>query len=397
VSLSRLTTIDSLRGFLLAMMTINHLPGPHRNYTFDSLGYFTVAEGFVFISGLIAGLHGYDVLRSRGEDAMRKVFYRRARTLYFSQLILLALLFAVGHAVFALAQTSFGATHPLWPAAAWANSLHPLFIDPVLAAATALTLLYQPPLFDVLPMYCLFLFFTPFFICWVQRGRGPLLLGLSFLLWIAAQSHGMAELLSWFPTRWYIHDFVFDPLGWQILFVTGAVIGGSWIKHDCSWRPGNGLLATALVLVGVGFFVRHSPVSEGWKVFLGHVSYRGTLAPARLLSSAAILACVGFWALRFQAWFTWPPLARLGRNSLYIFLYQIALIYFVDYWCDHVLTLRFGVFLDLLLAAVSTSTLWIAAAVCDRIKAIQREARHASRLQEETALTKKAGDDTAPP
>ena len=47
--MQRLTAIDSLRGLLLVLMTINHMPGPHRVYTFDSIGYFTVAEGILHV------------------------------------------------------------------------------------------------------------------------------------------------------------------------------------------------------------------------------------------------------------------------------------------------------------------------------------------------------------
>jgi hypothetical protein len=248
-------------------------------------------------------------------------------------------------------------------------------IDPLWATGAAIIVLYQPPLFDVLPMYCLFLFFTPFYICWIQRGRTWPLLAFSFVLWLAAQTHGMANLLRGFPPDWGIHDFVFDPLAWQILFIGGCTIGSLWIKYDCKWRPGNGLLWLALAAVGLGLYVRYLPTTEDWKILLGHASYRGTLAPARLLSTAAILTCVGFWALRFPAWFTLDLLARLGRNSLYIFLYQIALIYIIDYWCDQVLTLPLGNWLDLIVVVLCTASLWIPARICDQIKSARRERR----------------------
>jgi hypothetical protein len=369
--LPRLATVDSLRGVLLVVMTINHLPGPHRDYTFDTVGYFTVAEGFVFISGLIAGLHGYDVLLTRGEAAMRSVFYRRARTLYFSQLILLALLFGVGEA---LAAINGNAANPLLAdyVASWSNSLHPLFIAPFSAAGAALLLLYQPPLFDVLPMYCIFLFFTPFYLCWIQKGRGVWLLLCGFIFWLIAQGHVTKSLLLGFPADWSIHDFVFDPLAWQLLFVGGVVLGGSVVKNGWTWRPSNAVLVLALAVVTVFVYVRHVPATMDWKIFLGQVSYRGTLAPLRLASCAAIFACVGVWARRFPGWFTWEPLVRLGRNSLYIFLYQIALIYFVSFWCDRALTLPHGGWVDLGLILLFTSTLWIAAAAFDRIKSWRR-------------------------
>jgi hypothetical protein len=234
-------------------------------------------------------------------------------------------------------------------------------------------------------MYCLFLFFTPFFLSWIERGRAWRLLGFSFFFWLVAQSYAMNNLLAWFPARWGIQGFVFDPLAWQILFVSGSVIGGTWLKYDRKWRPGNGLLALMLVAVGIGFYVRHSPGPYAWKLFLGNASYRGVLAPARLLGSAAILACVGVWALRFPAWFTWRPLVRLGRNSLWIFLYQIALVYISGYWCDQLLTLPHGVWLDFLFIAALTSTLWITAAICERIKRWRHSPVAADQLEPDRA------------
>ncbi len=48
--------LDALRGLVLAWMTINHLSGPLHAYSFETLGFVSSAEGFVFISGIVAGM-----------------------------------------------------------------------------------------------------------------------------------------------------------------------------------------------------------------------------------------------------------------------------------------------------------------------------------------------------
>jgi len=374
--MQRLTAIDSLRGLLLVLMTINHMPGPHRVYTFDSIGYFTVAEGFVFISGLVAGLHGSRLLLTKSEENMRGVFYRRARTLYLSQLLLLGLLFATGLLISQMALSPWARHHPLLVdySTSWANRLHPLYVDPGLAALAAAVLVYQPPLFDVLPMYCFFLFFTPFFLLCIHRGRTAWLLAGSFLLWLGAQTQVVPHLLTYLPSRWYIHDLVFDPVGWQILFVLGVTSGALWFKYQPAWRPHYEWLAFMVVLAGLGFFCRHAPVPEATGVIMGNLSYRGSIAPLRLVSTCIVLAGVGLWALRFPRAFTWAPLVQLGRNSLYIFLFQIAVVYFADPFCDRLLLLPHGGWLNALAIIVFTSLLWPAAWCFDRMKERRRAA-----------------------
>lgn len=372
--MNRFIPIDSLRGLLLVIMTVNHLPGPHRAYTYDQIGYFTAAEGFVFISGLVAGLHGYKMLLEKGEAAMRQVFYRRAGLLYGSQMVLLALLFFAGWFTQGI---SHGLPEPeksLVGAYAfnWNMTLHPLYTHPMAAWGAALTLLYQPPLFDVLPMYCIFLFFTPFFLCCIQKKRAFLLLGGSLLLWLLAQSQAMTNLLKILPGDWGIHEFVFDPVAWQILFLLGVLTGSFWRLRQATWTPSYSWLIGATALIALGLFIRHAPVSEPAKIFLGEWSYRGTLAPLRLLSTAAILFFIGLWALKFPQVFTWPVLARLGRNSLWVFLYQIALVYVFGFWCERLMQVTDGIWLNLLFITLVTSTLWLASAAADQMKSLIR-------------------------
>ena len=46
---------DSLRGLLLVSMAINHLPSDLRVITDEGVGIVSSAEGFVFLSGVLAG------------------------------------------------------------------------------------------------------------------------------------------------------------------------------------------------------------------------------------------------------------------------------------------------------------------------------------------------------
>jgi hypothetical protein len=77
VSRGRDVRIDALRGLMLAVMTMDHFPSLFLDYTYGSLGYVTMAEGFIFLSGLVAGR----VYTRYGAAEDGALLWRRALTL----------------------------------------------------------------------------------------------------------------------------------------------------------------------------------------------------------------------------------------------------------------------------------------------------------------------------
>src|SRR6185312_3991707 len=73
---------DSFRGLMLVSMTINHLPSAARMFTDEPLGIFSSAEGFVFLSGLLAGWVYTRRLRRDGEAGLRAAAVHRATTIW---------------------------------------------------------------------------------------------------------------------------------------------------------------------------------------------------------------------------------------------------------------------------------------------------------------------------
>ena len=53
--MSRRTELDSLRGLLLLLMALTHLPTRMSAYANQPLGFVSAAEGFVFLSAFLAG------------------------------------------------------------------------------------------------------------------------------------------------------------------------------------------------------------------------------------------------------------------------------------------------------------------------------------------------------
>src|SRR5471032_2061561 len=77
---------DSLRGLFLVCMTINHLPTEMRAVTDQSLGLFSAAEGFVFLSGLLAGWVYTRKYRRFGAQGLWQAASDRAQSIYRWQL-----------------------------------------------------------------------------------------------------------------------------------------------------------------------------------------------------------------------------------------------------------------------------------------------------------------------
>ena len=91
---NRAWEIDALRGLMLVLMTATHLPTRFSSPLGQPFGYVSAAEGFVLLSGFMAG-HVYMKRHQRyGEDEMRSAFLKRALKIYAWQVALLLFLFS---------------------------------------------------------------------------------------------------------------------------------------------------------------------------------------------------------------------------------------------------------------------------------------------------------------
>src|SRR4051794_21849559 len=91
--------LDALRGLLLVVMTMDHFPSSFFELTYESLGYITAAEGFVFLAGLVAGQVYCRYSSYENRQSLLKRALKRAGIIYtfnvltFISLLLLAVLF----------------------------------------------------------------------------------------------------------------------------------------------------------------------------------------------------------------------------------------------------------------------------------------------------------------
>jgi hypothetical protein len=72
--------LDALRGLMLLWMTVTHLPTQASHYSYQPLGFVAAAEGFIFISALLAGKSFGQLLESaRFTQVVKRIWARAGR------------------------------------------------------------------------------------------------------------------------------------------------------------------------------------------------------------------------------------------------------------------------------------------------------------------------------
>jgi hypothetical protein len=173
--LGRDPRLDFFRGLALVMIFINHVPGnPLEALTNRNFGFSDAAEGFVFMSGMAAGLaYSMTFVNLPLWRAVAKC-WGRAWTLYSVHLVISMISLAI----------MMGAAYWFDAEKMWvSNNVGPWIAAPVQATIGIATLGHQFGYLNILPMYAALLLMTPVMILIAHRSVW-LMLALSFLLWI---------------------------------------------------------------------------------------------------------------------------------------------------------------------------------------------------------------------
>jgi hypothetical protein len=305
------------------------------------------AQGFVFLSGFLIGLIQTSRMLRYGAVAMRISIWRRAAELY---------VYAMGVVVVALTLRA------LLPGGfeAYANWMGPAGTDDHLRDLALALMVFQPTFMDILPMYILFLVVSPWLVKLVAEGRWPVVITGSLVVWMAAQI-GMGELIGWpLHAAFKASDGQglrgsFNPLGWQIVFISGLVGGGLMAKGGIEWKKIFAPEKTALpivCLIVVGFFMPVRFVTAHGMIdyeFLGpfqSMAIRRSFGPVYLLNLAGAGGLLA-WLLiagpeAKQRWvaaisrglhalFRFWPLKIMGRHSLQTYAWHVLLVYGLRY------------------------------------------------------------------
>jgi hypothetical protein len=328
-------------------MTIDHLPSPLNRYTQESLGFVSAAEGFVFLSGYVAGLTYTRALVQRGAPMVWRRALRRAGQIYGYHLAIFAVVFGLVK-LFGV-PSGFGAWRPLMELR-WLTAL-------LLGAS----LLCQPKFMDILPMYCMFLVVMPLLLLCLQRKKLWLFWGCAWVVWALAQCGAWNLLAGGLSGRWPVMLGDFDFPAWQLLFVAGLWFGFCRANSPEAAPSHRLTMLAAATVAALCFLVRHGFLLEDFRVQFGDLVSKRALGPLRILNFAAVGALVSFRAIWGERWFWVRWLAYLGRNSLQVFSVHILAVSLIFIGCPG-LEESSGCF-QLAMVAVALTSLYSAALV----------------------------------
>jgi hypothetical protein len=317
VTAGRSLPVDALRGLCFVIMTVNHFPrnllGGFSNFVYGPVGFFSAVAGFVFLSGLVSG-SAYETYRQKhGFRAMTLRVLRRIRDVYLAQMILYCSLFA------AVAFHFHGSS-------AWVFGKHPLK-----AILLGVTLLHEPQLLDILPMYCFFLALVPLALWQFRSGNVWRVLGGSAALWLVS---GLIVRLRNDPGG--ITFGAFNPLSYQILFVFGLAFGARKIRINWVKPATERIITVGAIILAMCFFLLRieyaiNPAVEAALERIRPWFSVRQLGPLRLLNFAVFGVALK-WLLEKKDWlhcdnplFRW--LVFLGQHALPVFVWSVLSTY----------------------------------------------------------------------
>ncbi len=350
--MKRFDIIDGMRGYFLVFMVLNHLIFAGGYFlvkiNHNQLAFVEDAQGFVFLSGLLIGMVYAKKMLKSGYAAGRTAIYNRAFELYR---------YAMGIVLLVLvAQMVLPGAYTIW--FNWLG--YTTFDDPLRLAAIA-SFLFQPTFMDILPQYIVYMLFAPMLVKLVLEDKWHYVIAGSVMLWMAAQL-GLQQLVTT-P----INDMImgaddqgirvsFNLLGWQIVFYSALVLGALTSAGKIDWArilsPENTFIPKA-ALVLVMFFLplrlitAHELMPPHMIGKFASMEIRADFGPVYLLNFAAMAMLVTWlivagpkhkapWVRRAAGAITWvfslKYLQLLGRHSLHVYVWHVAIVYFVYYF-----------------------------------------------------------------
>jgi hypothetical protein len=318
---SRDLRLDFFRGLALFFIFVDHIPENKLSYfTLPSIGFSDAAEIFIFISGYAAAMVYGRSMRRRGMVFASAQIYRRVWQLYVAHVFLFMIFTAE------VSYTVLTFNNPMYNDELRVGDF---LAEPHIAIVKALLLQFQPTFLDILPVYIVLLASFPL-ILWLLRLNILAALLPALALYAATQIFGLA--LHGYPADqvWF-----FNPLAWQMLFVTGACCGVSGTVARRLRSAGWWLLGPAVAIVVISVVINLSwtihGVYEPFPAILLKLLWpinKTNLVPIRLLHFLAVAIVVVRLVTsdsRLLHWRAARPIIMCGQQSLHIFCLGIVL------------------------------------------------------------------------
>ncbi len=324
--MTRKPELDALRGLMLLLITVTHLPTTISDRLSQPFGFVSAAEGFVFLSAYLVGGVYTKVAFEKGPSAMRRGLWDRAAVVWAWHVAMLLYLFTV-----------IAALGIVTDQAAIKNMISFYMQAPVSALLTSMALIYNPPLLDILPMYVLFMLASPLALTiglrWKRKGWA-FVFGVSLLFWVFAQFELDRGLYAWITSKTItvpLHQTgAFELAAWQFLWIFGLWMGSSMqagesVEHEeiekTKFHSTRSLLLLAVAIV-IGCMIWRHAVGQapfGSRADLNLLFDKWQLGPLRLINLFAMMIVVMHFGPRVARVMRFRFLEVLGNASLPVF------------------------------------------------------------------------------
>jgi len=308
--------LDLLRGYCVAIMTIDHVdlfPAWTLALTGGVRLWVTAVEGFVLIAGIVFGTIFSRYSLEHGWSATLARVGRRALRLYA--------LGVIGHWLINTLDFGLRLTRGL-------DTTVPANYFDLMQAAVFQTQ-RAPVNFDLMPLYALLVLWGLVALYALRHAGWPWVVAGSAALWYAARLN---------PRAFTMFAMYFNFAIWQWLFVIGLLIGHYrqriadwWTRLPLPRLRATGLILSALAVLIISYQIN---VNGAWpeSAWLRDSALfnRPLLAPGRIIIT--LWVCAGLYQLLTVAW---RPLNRLlgwlllplGQHALTAFVLQALLTY----------------------------------------------------------------------
>ena len=320
--LERRPELDALRGLFLVWMTLTHLPTRFSDFVNQPIGFLSSAEGFVFMSALLVGrIYIRDIMRDEAGAHLKLL--KRSLKIYGYHIVMLFLAFTV-------AATYAAHTHKL----ALTNLFDFYLAHPGTAIVGSVLLLYCPPLLDILPMYVIFLVFTPLVLSIAVRFGWRKVLFASGLVWLGAQ-FGLRDVAYGFVERiTHLHiplqeTGAFNLFAWQAVWTVGLWLGAGLAHGTFPLRKvprwvGGVCFVICLFFIGVRFSwlgPHLTPQSLGLRLDKWQI---GWLRVVNLICFTIVFYFLRRYVIKIVSR---EPLLTLGKASLQVFCAHLFFVF----------------------------------------------------------------------
>ncbi len=325
-SMTRKPELDALRGLMLLLITVTHVPTTIADRLSQPFGFVSAAEGFVFLSAFLVGGVYTKIAFDKGPSAMRRGLWDRAAVVWAWHVAMLLYLFTI-----------IAALGIATDQAAIKNMISFYMQAPVAALLTSFALIYNPPLLDILPMYVLFMLASPLALTIGLRWRRYgwiVVFAISLLFWVFAQFELDRGLYAWITSKTItvpLHQTgAFELAAWQFLWIFGLWMGSSMqagenVEHDeiekTNFHSTRILVLLALAVV-IGCMIWRHVVGQapfGARADLNLLFDKWQLGPLRLINFFAMMIVVMHYGPRVTRVMRFRFLEVLGNASLPVF------------------------------------------------------------------------------